>query len=146
VCVGCVSVLGGVWGGMCLMSKPLTMGHCVDSRLTCPALPPHARATCHPPHQTQPSTQARVLGAHFFSPAHVMPLLEIVRTRHTSKQVGLGGACIEGVGNGGGVVVWTGVAHWRASVCLFAGGGCAHARHTSKQVSLFCVRVCVYVC
>jgi 3-hydroxyacyl-CoA dehydrogenase len=27
------------------------------------------------------------VGAHFFSPAHVMPLLEIVRTQHTSKQV-----------------------------------------------------------
>ncbi|EFN52227.1 hypothetical protein CHLNCDRAFT_59763 [Chlorella variabilis] len=29
----------------------------------------------------------RILGAHFFSPAHVMPLLEIVRTDQTSKQV-----------------------------------------------------------
>ncbi|KDD75648.1 3-hydroxyacyl-CoA dehydrogenase, partial [Helicosporidium sp. ATCC 50920] len=29
----------------------------------------------------------RVVGAHFFSPAHVMPLLEIVRTRDTSAQV-----------------------------------------------------------
>ncbi|KAG2485502.1 hypothetical protein HYH03_015775 [Edaphochlamys debaryana] len=28
----------------------------------------------------------RLLGAHFFSPAHVMPLLEIVRTKHTSAQ------------------------------------------------------------
>jgi hypothetical protein len=36
----------------------------------------------------QPATRERVVGAHFFSPAHVMPLLEIVRTRHTSKQVG----------------------------------------------------------
>eukprot|EP00882_Tetradesmus_deserticola_P022956 GHRQ01024971.1.p2 GENE.GHRQ01024971.1~~GHRQ01024971.1.p2 ORF type:complete len:150 (-),score=7.98 GHRQ01024971.1:152-601(-) len=35
----------------------------------------------------QPATRERVVGAHFFSPAHVMPLLEIVRTRHTSKQV-----------------------------------------------------------
>jgi enoyl-CoA hydratase/3-hydroxyacyl-CoA dehydrogenase len=35
----------------------------------------------------QPSTQERVVGAHFFSPAHVMPLLEIVRTQFTSKQV-----------------------------------------------------------
>lgn len=35
----------------------------------------------------QPATQERVVGAHFFSPAHVMPLLEIVRTRYTSKQV-----------------------------------------------------------
>lgn len=34
-------------------------------------------------------TQAadRIVGAHFFSPAHVMPLLEIVRTPKTSKQV-----------------------------------------------------------
>lgn len=34
-------------------------------------------------------TQAhdRILGAHFFSPAHIMPLLEIVRTDTTSKQV-----------------------------------------------------------
>lgn len=31
--------------------------------------------------------QDRIVGAHFFSPAHVMPLLEIVRTQHTSKQV-----------------------------------------------------------
>lgn len=29
----------------------------------------------------------RILGCHFFSPAHVMPLLEIVRTNETSKQV-----------------------------------------------------------
>ncbi|PWZ09461.1 Glyoxysomal fatty acid beta-oxidation multifunctional protein MFP-a [Zea mays] len=31
--------------------------------------------------------QDRIAGAHFFSPAHVMPLLEIVRTQHTSPQV-----------------------------------------------------------
>ena len=29
----------------------------------------------------------RIVGAHFFSPAHVMPLLEIVRTKDTAKQV-----------------------------------------------------------
>ena len=29
----------------------------------------------------------RIVGAHFFSPAHIMPLLEIVRTEHTSPQV-----------------------------------------------------------
>lgn len=29
----------------------------------------------------------RIIGAHFFSPAHVMPLLEIVRTPNTSAQV-----------------------------------------------------------
>ncbi|KAM0984906.1 hypothetical protein ACFX14_012380 [Malus domestica] len=29
----------------------------------------------------------RIIGAHFFSPAHVMPLLEIVRTNQTSPQV-----------------------------------------------------------
>ncbi|KAK1437550.1 hypothetical protein QVD17_03344 [Tagetes erecta] len=32
-------------------------------------------------------SQDRVVGAHFFSPAHVMPLLEIVRTKKTSAQV-----------------------------------------------------------
>ena len=32
----------------------------------------------------------RVVGAHFFSPAHVMPLLEIVRTDRTSKQARAG--------------------------------------------------------
>jgi len=32
-------------------------------------------------------SQDRVIGAHFFSPAHIMPLLEIVRTNKTSKQV-----------------------------------------------------------
>ncbi|KAL8225976.1 hypothetical protein R6Q57_018533 [Mikania cordata] len=31
--------------------------------------------------------QDRVVGAHFFSPAHLMPLLEIVRTEKTSAQV-----------------------------------------------------------
>ncbi|XP_057430072.1 peroxisomal fatty acid beta-oxidation multifunctional protein MFP2-like [Lotus japonicus] len=29
----------------------------------------------------------RIVGAHFFSPAHVMPLLEIVRTQQTSPQI-----------------------------------------------------------
>ncbi|KAM0947648.1 putative 3-hydroxyacyl-CoA dehydrogenase, Isomerase, Hydro-lyase [Dioscorea sansibarensis] len=32
-------------------------------------------------------SQDRVVGAHFFSPAHIMPLLEIVRTHKTSPQV-----------------------------------------------------------
>ncbi|KAG8067897.1 hypothetical protein GUJ93_ZPchr0005g15965 [Zizania palustris] len=33
------------------------------------------------------SCQNRIAGAHFFSPAHVMPLLEIIRTHQTSSQV-----------------------------------------------------------
>ncbi|XP_031380091.1 peroxisomal fatty acid beta-oxidation multifunctional protein AIM1 [Punica granatum] len=33
------------------------------------------------------SSQDRIVGAHFFSPAHVMPLLEIVRSERTSAQV-----------------------------------------------------------
>ncbi|KAJ1419413.1 hypothetical protein SESBI_15164, partial [Sesbania bispinosa] len=33
------------------------------------------------------NSQDRVVGAHFFSPAHIMPLLEIVRTDKTSAQV-----------------------------------------------------------
>lgn len=33
------------------------------------------------------SSRDRIIGAHFFSPAHVMPLLEIVRTERTSAQV-----------------------------------------------------------
>ncbi|KAJ8426025.1 hypothetical protein Cgig2_015847 [Carnegiea gigantea] len=33
------------------------------------------------------TSQERIVGAHFFSPAHIMPLLEIVRTNRTSAQV-----------------------------------------------------------
>lgn len=34
-----------------------------------------------------PEAQERIVGAHFFSPAHIMPLLEIVRTSKSSPQV-----------------------------------------------------------
>jgi len=34
-----------------------------------------------------PEVQARLIGLHFFSPAHVMPLLEIVKTQQTTPQV-----------------------------------------------------------
>ena len=37
--------------------------------------------------KTPPGTQSRIVGAHFFSPAHIMPLLEIVKTNKTSPQV-----------------------------------------------------------
>ncbi|PKA63465.1 Peroxisomal fatty acid beta-oxidation multifunctional protein [Apostasia shenzhenica] len=33
------------------------------------------------------NSQDRIIGAHFFSPAHLMPFLEIVRTEKTSQQV-----------------------------------------------------------
>lgn len=49
------------------------------------------------PRAVQPATRERVVGAHFFSPAHVMPLLEIVRTRQTSKQVSRAGTHGTGV-------------------------------------------------
>ena len=32
-------------------------------------------------------SQHRIIGLHFFSPAHIMPLLEVIRTRHTSADV-----------------------------------------------------------
>ncbi|XVF66199.1 hypothetical protein PTKIN_Ptkin10aG0016400 [Pterospermum kingtungense] len=32
-------------------------------------------------------SQDRIVGAHFFSPAHIMPLLEIVRTKQTSPRI-----------------------------------------------------------
>ena len=32
-------------------------------------------------------SQQRLIGLHFFSPAHIMPLLEIIRTKHTSTDV-----------------------------------------------------------
>lgn len=68
-------------------------------------------------------TQAadRIVGAHFFSPAHVMPLLEIVRTPKTSKQasragrgwverrqgwIGLGGVEGPSPGAAGSGVTW----------------------------------------
>ena len=35
----------------------------------------------------RPETRARVCGAHFFSPAHVMPLFEIIRTESTDVRV-----------------------------------------------------------
>ncbi len=49
----------------------------------------------------------RLVGAHFFSPAHIVPLLEIVRTKHTSAQVGGGGGgagpdTVKGAATGGG--------------------------------------------
>ena len=31
--------------------------------------------------------QPRIIGLHFFSPAHIMPLLEVIRTKHTSADV-----------------------------------------------------------
>lgn len=36
---------------------------------------------------TRTQAAARILGTHFFSPAHVMPLVEVVRSRQTSPEV-----------------------------------------------------------
>ncbi len=52
---------------------------------TCPLSPLDTRTRMAPL-----PAQPRIVGAHFFSPAHVMPLLEIVRTRETSPQVRVG--------------------------------------------------------
>lgn len=45
-----------------------------------------AAPPCHPQVGANVRTPERVIGAHFFSPAHVMPLFEIVKTDRTSKQ------------------------------------------------------------
>lgn len=68
----------------------------------------------------------RLVGAHFFSPAHVMPLLEIVRTQHTSAQVGRAGL---GAGQGGAGRGWE-----RGPMCLRP---CmAHTRHPMARLAV----------
>eukprot|EP00198_Chlamydomonas_reinhardtii_P010029 XP_001699366.1 predicted protein [Chlamydomonas reinhardtii] len=52
------------------------------------------------------AARRRLLGAHFFSPAHIMPLLEIVRTKDTGAQVGAWGACGRGLRGRRAVVEW----------------------------------------
>jgi hypothetical protein len=76
-------------GGGVLLGGGWLFGVCC-----CIVLPPrsttqHTNPNNHKQTKVGAKTRAadRIVGAHFFSPAHVMPLLEIVRTTATSKQV-----------------------------------------------------------
>lgn len=75
--------------------------------------------------------QDRILGLHFFSPAHLMPLLEIVRTKHTSHatlatSVNMGkqiGKTVVVVGNCIGFTANRIFAPYGQAACLLADSG-----------------------
>lgn len=75
--------------------------------------------------------QDRILGLHFFSPAHIMPLLEIVRTKHTSNatlatSVNMGkqiGKTVVVVGNCVGFTANRIFAPYGQAACLLADSG-----------------------
>jgi hypothetical protein len=78
-----------------------------------------------------PVARRRLLGAHFFSPAHIMPLLEIVRTTDTGPQ-----ARAKYAHTHKGAQAWRGAARLGVRggrIHRHRGGGHTRAESTAKQ-------------